>query len=139
MKRLSLAAGLVALAALVGGVLALRLWSECVPFGASVQPYLLASRDGPVVTSPDGAIVLRVVFNDAGAAHSGHHWTWFVASSPVWGRRVVAQGYMPPEVAIMANGDNEPLPVRWLDDRTLEIEFRDGRRSANTIRQIVKF
>jgi hypothetical protein len=126
-------------AALVAAALALRAYREFVPWGASPQPYLLASRDGPAVTSPDGAVVLRVVFNDAGAAHSGNHWTWFVTHSTLWGRRVVAQGYLGDMVAVGVDGVRAPLPLRWLDDRTLEVEFRTHRRRSTTTTQTFEF
>lgn len=128
-----------ALFALAATLLTIRGYRQHVPSGASIQPYLLASRDGPAITSPDGEITLRVVFNDAGAAHSGHHWTWFVAYSPWWGYRVVAQGYLSDRVAVGVNGVQEPLPLTWLDDRTLEVEFRTSRRATTTARHRVRF
>jgi hypothetical protein len=127
------------LVALLAVPAAARLWREYLPRGASPQPYLLASRDGPRVASPDGAVTLQVVFNDAGALHSGNHWTWLVASSPLWGRWVAAQGYLGDASVVGVNGVRDPLPLRWLDDRTLEVEFRTGRRTTATARQRVAF
>ena len=33
---------------------------------------------GPTLVSPDRSQTIQVMFNDAGAAHSGNHWTWLI-------------------------------------------------------------
>jgi hypothetical protein len=64
--------------AMLAGVLAVRAYFAVVPRGASLQAWTLARVDGPELKSPDGRRVVRAYFNDAGAMHSGNHWTWIV-------------------------------------------------------------
>ena len=98
-----------------------RIYFEIVPRGASMIPFLVASVDGGGIESPDGA-QYHVWFNDAGAAHSGNHWTWIVGSNPIFGKHVVTQGFLGAEQAI----DGEPLPLTWEDDHPV-VQFRNGR------------
>lgn len=113
---------------LVAYTLVLRGVFEYVPWGAVGVPYLAASRKGPALQSPDGQYTVEVVYNDAGAAHSGNHWTWIVVYDPLLGRRVVAEGYMEPEVAVLG----KPVPLWWEDGRTFRVEFLDKRGKGTT-------
>ncbi len=110
---------IVTLAALF--VLGKRVYHGYVPRGASALPFLLASVDGGTIESPSGK-VFEVWFNDAGAAHSGAHWTWLVSTDPLYGKRVVTEGYLGPEYAV----DQRPIHVAWQGDFPM-IKFRKGR------------
>ncbi len=72
-KRIGLA-GIVTLTAAIGFAFA----GQIVPRGASPLPFLLASVRKATYSSPDHARAVTVWVNDAGAAHSGAHWVWFV-------------------------------------------------------------
>jgi hypothetical protein len=123
-RQRTLWAAVTALAlALVGAWRGLR---QVVPAGAPLVPYACASVDGPVLTSPDGRLALRVVFNDAGAAHSGNHWTWVVRDDWLTGKRVVAAGYTSWDV----RDGTVPFPARWVDERTLAITLLDRRHGG---------
>ena len=108
---------------IVAIVAAVRGYRSVVPWGASTQPWLLARVDGPVIRPPDGRRTLHVYFNDAGAAHSGYHWTWVVEDTPLLGRRVVAQGYLGPDVR---RGDR-PIPEEWGPEDEMRLQFESGR------------
>jgi hypothetical protein len=73
--------------------------------------------------SPDGRRTVRVFFNDAGAAHSGNHWTWVIEDSWVLGRRVVAQGYLGPEFRM----GEQPMPLDWRVGDEVHVKFANGR------------
>ena len=101
---------------------------QVVPAGLrlrSVEPFYFWSRDLGTFTSPEGANEVRVLVNDAGAMHSGNHWAWVITSSAVWGRRIVAEGYVD---SAEARGDS--LPLRWLSEDEIEVTFRQGRRAS---------
>src|SRR5262245_23140597 len=87
-----------------------RTYFTYIPRGARFLPWVLASVDGPVLRSPDGQRRIEVYFNDAGAAHRGNHWTWIVEDSWLLGRRVVAQGYLGPDVRF----GEAPVPIKWV-------------------------
>ena len=101
----------------------LRIYHAFVPRGASPMPYLLASVDGGTIESPNGR-TYEIWFNDAGAAHSGAHWTWIVAAHPAYGKRVVAEGYLGSEYAV----EKQPVPLSWDKDIPV-IEFQTSRYS----------
>jgi hypothetical protein len=96
-----------------------RLYSAIIPWGASPVPYVCASVPGPTLYSPDRTRRIDVVFNDAGAAHSGNHWTWFVEDHWLLGGVVVAEGYLGTEVVVSA----DPVPLSWETDGEISIEF----------------
>ena len=106
-----------ALAALVGAVAAIG-YFRLVPVGAGLLPFLLASVDEGHRLPGKG---YKVSYNDAGAEHSGFHYTWVVADRWLY-RVVVVDGYSLPGVR---QGD-EPLPLRELGGR-MEIGFARGR------------
>ena len=81
------------------------------------MPYLLASVDGGTIESPNGQ-KYEIWFNDAGAAHSGAHWTWIVLAHPAYGK----QGYLGSEYAV----ENRPIPVSWDGDLPV-VDFQSGR------------
>ena len=94
------------------------LYVRIVPVGASILPFLLASVDnGHILPDRD----YRVFYNDAGAAHSGYHWTWIV-DDRVFYRIVVAEGYSEPEVRY----GRQLLPVRG-GGEDLEVGFNNMR------------
>ncbi len=107
----------------IGLLTGLRFYFEQVPRGAQFIPFYLFSDQGPSIPLPNGK-TLQVYFNDAGAAHSGNHWTWVVASDRITGRRVVAQGYVSPFVRI----GQRSLPTSR-DNDVLTVKFLRGRRS----------
>lgn len=99
----------------------LRIYHSFVPRGASAMPYLLASVDGGTIESPNGT-VYEVWFNNAGAAHSGAHWTWIVETHLVHGKRVVTEGYLGSEFVV----ENRPIPISWNGEIPV-IQFQPGR------------
>jgi hypothetical protein len=103
-----------------------RIYRQLIPSGTSFYPYwsfLDPIREGPKLISPDGTLVVRVMFNDAGAAHRGNHWTWLIVDDWLFGKRVVAEGYTRPEV----RQGEVAFPSRWLDARTLSVAFATRR------------
>jgi hypothetical protein len=131
-KRILLVSLAVLLALFTAG------WRGCrcyLPSGASPLPWTLGRVDGPTLTSPDGAIRINIYFNDAGAAHSGNHWTWLVTDSLLIGRRVVAEGYTTSDVAVKG----APLPHQWVDARTLKVSFVAGRRGERPAPVVVRW
>lgn len=104
--------------------IAVRTYFAFVPFGAEFGPWAYGRVDGPVLHSPDGREI-SVYFNDAGAMHSGNHWTWFVEESLWFGRRVVAQGYLGANV----RRSEAALPIVWQADGSLAVDFLPKRYS----------
>jgi hypothetical protein len=107
-------------------VAAVRVYFAIVPRGASFQPWTMARVDGPTLKSPDGQRTVRVYFNDAGAMHSGNHWTWVVEDSWLWGRAVVSVGYLGPDVAV----SGEPVPLEWGPHNEVRVRFLPGRHEG---------
>ena len=104
-------------------LIAARLYGELIPWGAPPAAFLFASVRGPVISSPDGERRLEVYFNDAGAAHSGNHWTWLVEKHWLLGEVVTLKGYLGPGVAL----DGDPVPLSWGPDGEFTVEFRGSR------------
>ena len=101
------------------------IWHD-IPSGVHNPTAWRSGEDGQALRSPDGSWTLRVRFNDGGAMHSGNFWTWVVAKDR-WGReQVVAERYSPPQVRY---GD-QPLPARWIDNATVDVDFLPQRYSA---------
>ena len=98
-----------------------RIYYEIVPRGASFEPFLGYSHELPTITSPNGK-PYRVFVNDAGAMHSGNHWTWVVDGHWLTGRYVVAEGYVTSE---FATGEAD-LVVKWNGDQPV-IRFEADR------------
>jgi hypothetical protein len=121
-RKLAIATGL----AVVLAVVAVRGYVAIVPRGASFYPWTMARVDGPTLKSPDGQRTVRVYFNDAGAMHSGNHWTWVVEDSWFWGRRVVNQGYVGPEVAVRG----KTVPLEWGPHNEVRVQFLAGRHKG---------
>lgn len=105
--------------AVVLAVAAVRIYFAIVPRGASFYPWAFARVEGPALTSPDGSRTVCVYFNDAGAMHSGNHWTWVVEDSWLWSRRVVSEGYLGPDIAV----NTEPVPVEWGPHNEIRVRF----------------
>jgi hypothetical protein len=121
-RRIALLA-LAAAAALLGW----RAYRAVVPSGAGFTPYACYSVVKGVYSSPRGRHHLRVVYNDAGAMHSGNHWTWLVTDHWFTGKRVVAQGYRSaPEIWA------EPFEINWVDDDTFGVSFLTKRYGEET-------
>ena len=93
-----------------------------IPVGVSLIPYGAASYDAGFITSPTGNHRLHVIVNDAGAAHSGNHWTWIVREYPFGYRRVVAEGYL--------INPRDEIPVKWIDEDTCEFSFEEERHGS---------
>jgi hypothetical protein len=102
MKKRSVITILVVVAGVLGWF-AVR----AVPIGAFGIPYVVASVDvgHSVIGKP-----WRIVYNDAGGAHSGNFWTWVVEDRGIY-RVVVAQGYSTPDVRY----GHSPLPLKITD------------------------
>jgi hypothetical protein len=103
-----------------------RVYRRYIPSGTEFYPYfhwLDPIVDGPRLVSPDGRRVVQVEFNDAGAAHSGNHWTWLIVDHWSTGKRVIAEGYSRSEV----EHGRVAFPSRWLDGRSLSVTFVSGR------------
>jgi hypothetical protein len=111
-----------------------RAYRQVIPRGANYYAYQFASAGGPTLVSPDGRRSVQVDFNDAGAAHSGFHWTWLIVDDLLTGRSVVAQGYSTPDVA----DRDVPFPLRWIDDRTFEVKFVAGRYDQKPLNRVVR-
>jgi len=111
-----------------------RAYRAVVPSSASFTPFVMARVEGPVIKNPDGTVKLQVWFNDAGAAHSGNHWTWLVRNHGLWGKRVVAQGYLGAEQAVFS----EPIPLRWIDNASFSVTFINERYGDAQKKEIVK-
>lgn len=103
-----------------------RLYGALIPWGASIQPFLLASVEGPVLSSPDGNRQIEVYFNDAGAAHSGDHWTWLTEHYWLVGRVVITEGYLGADEAL----DGREIPVTWGADNEFTVTFRESRHAV---------
>jgi hypothetical protein len=131
--------GMIAAVTVVAVLLAacIRAYRHYIPSGTDFYPYwawLDPIQEGPRLASPDGRRVIQVMFNDAGAAHSGNHWTWLIVDGWLTGKRVIAEGYSSPDVR---RGD-PPFPSRWLDGRTLSVEFLASRYGNHTpLNQVV--
>lgn len=87
-----------------------------------VIPYLLFSIDRGAYMSPGGTSKVRVVSNDAGAAHSGNFPTWVILQH-WWGKQVVAKGYMESPRGV--------VPAVWLDETTFSITFVKNRHGGD--------
>lgn len=78
-----------------------------VPIGAFGVPCFISSVDeGHSIPG----MSWQIVYNDAGAAHSGNFWTWVIEDRGIF-RIVVAQGYSTADVRY---GDT-PFPVKMGD------------------------
>jgi hypothetical protein len=113
MKKRPLIIICLVVAGLVGCV-----FVRVVPIGAFSIPYFVASIDeGHQVTG----MPWRIVYNDAGAAHSGNFWTWVIEDRGIC-RVVVAQGYSTFDVRY---GDS-PIPVK-VEDGSIYLGFANSR------------
>lgn len=111
-----------------------RAYRSVVPSGASFTPFVMARVKGPFVESPDQSTKLQIWFNDAGAAHSGNHWTWIVQDHFIFGKRVVAQGYLGPEQAV----SGEPLPLSWIDNSSFSVVLLNERYGDASRKELVR-
>lgn len=105
------------------GALTWRVKRQLVPAEAKVIPFLFASTDEQSSVSPSGR-TLYYRFNDAGAAHSGYHFTWCYVKDPLRGKVVVAAGYSAPAV----RRGEEPFEVVWHGEDSFTVRFAAGRR-----------
>ena len=87
----------------VAGVL-LFVLLRSAPIGAVCIPYFVASIDEGHQVS---GMPWRIIYNDAGAAHSGNFWTWVIEDRGLY-RIVIAQGYSTADVRYGA----APLPAK---------------------------
>jgi hypothetical protein len=111
---------------IVGLPLLWRGWREIVPSGASPVPYILGGIHKTVLHSPRGDHTLQIVYNDAGAAHSGNHWTWIIRSHWLLGRKVVAEGYSGTWII------RDPYTVQWQGEDRFAVSFCEGRYEEKT-------
>ncbi len=100
---------------------------DSVPRGVDKPSAFEHGDDGLPLVSPAKNWTLRVRFNDGGAMHSGHHWTWIIDRDRYGREYVIAQGYCEPVVRY----GQRPLPVRWIDNDSFEVGFLNGRYSAS--------
>ena len=106
-----------------------RVVREVIPAGVgprSWQAYLTWSYDRNDIVSPDGRHRVMFRTNDAGAMRSGNCWTWAMARNPLFGKRVVAEGYTP------EFWDGPFRMYRWNADGSLTIDFLAGHQSRET-------
>ncbi len=82
-----------AIVTVVAGIAIVRLYAEFVPVGTNPIPWLLAQQPNPGITGPSGREYL-IRYCDAGAAHSGPHWTWVYTHDPIWGLTVMHGCFM---------------------------------------------
>ena len=87
-----------------------------------IIPYLFFSVDRGRYTSPAGTLQVRVISNDAGAAHSGHFPTWVIVQH-WWGKEVVAKGYL--------ESSRGSVPLVWLDETSFSIKFAQNRHGGD--------
>jgi hypothetical protein len=114
-------------ASAAAALLCYRAYRDVVPSGASFTPYTCYSVVKGVYSSPGGRHRVRVVYNDAGAMHSGNHWTWLVTDHWLTGKRVVAQGYRSaPEIWA------EPFEINWVDEDTCVVSFLTKRHGGES-------
>jgi hypothetical protein len=118
---------------LAGVLLLVAVWGfrQIVPAGLrlrSVEPFFFWSHDLGTFPSPASSREVRIVVNDAGAMHSGNHWVWVVAYSPLWGKRIFAEGYVEHDETSV-----ESLRLRWLSENEIAVTFRQGRHSAVSV------
>jgi hypothetical protein len=113
---------------IVIGLGLVRVYFGFIPRGASLEPWLLGRVNGPELRSPDGQRSVRVYFNDAGAMHRGNHWTWVIETRWWCGRRVVAAGYLGPDVAV----EKGPVPLEWGPKDEIRVRFLPGRDSGGS-------
>jgi len=118
MRRLAIATALTVILAIA----AARVYFAIVPLNASFYPWTMARVEGPTLKSPDGRRTVRVYLNDAGALHSGNHWTWVVEDSWIWGRRVVSKGYLGRDVTVRG----VPVPLEWGLGNEVRIRYLPG-------------
>lgn len=95
------------------------------PAGVDFWPWYLARVEGPILKSPDGQRELRVFFNDAGAMHSGNHWTWIVEDCWWCGSRVVDEGYLDYDAL-----RTKSVPITWEANNEFRVDFLQDRYSA---------
>ncbi len=128
MKRLPKTLVFLLLIALAGALL-WRLKLHLVPAGAKPVAFLFASTDPQFSTSPGGR-KLYYRFNDAGAAHSGFHYTWCYTDHWLTGKKVIAGGYSEPAVR---NGEVE-FPMVWHDNGSdFSVRFAAGRHDSTIL------
>ena len=119
-KRLKSIAKLSAIVAALS-LLLFRGYREFVPAGAKSTAYIMARIDGGTITSPNGK-KYAIQFNDAGAMHSGHHWTWVIDYHWLTGMNVKTAGYLGAEYAV----GQEQIPIEWSGDDPI-LPFKNGR------------
>ena len=91
--------------------LAPRMYSLYMPHGMSADsriPYISHSYHAGTITSPEG-VPYHLYVNDAGAMHSGNHWTWVVRDDVFYGRRLIAEGYLD----AFQIDEIDSLPITW--------------------------
>lgn len=114
-----------------------RVYRHYIPSGTDFYPYLHSLHpivQGPRLVSPDGRRVIQVEFNDAGAAHSGNHWTWLIVDHWLTGKRIIAEGYCRSEV----EHGKVAFPSRWLDGQSLSVTFASERYDAHEKNVVVR-
>src|SRR5262249_3977443 len=120
----------------VAGTFVWRAYRHFVPSGTNFYPiggFLDPIVEGPILVSPHGGRMIQVMFNDAGGAHSGNHWTWLIVDHRLTGKHVVAEGYSLPDVRYRSRA----FPMRWVDDRTIAVEFAAGRHGTTSENPVV--
>jgi hypothetical protein len=127
---------LVLMAMLVAGPLGWRVYRHFIPSGTDFYPFGAfweSIVEGPTLVSPDGRRMIQVMFCDAGAAHSGNHWTWLIFDNWLTGKRVIAEGYSLAEV----RKGKWPFPLRWDNDRTISVGFAASRYESASRNPVV--
>ena len=106
----------------VGGISSV--YFSIIPYGASFFPWILASDDTEQYIKLNSE-KYRIVFNDAGAAHSGNFWTWLI-NEGIFFDRVHTQGYSSHDVRY----GKVKFPVKSING-VYYIGFCSSRRGSN--------
>jgi hypothetical protein len=121
----------VGAAVVLSVALLFRLYREVVPRGIESQSlvaWIGFTFHRADFVSPDGARRVAVYSNDGGAMHSGLHYSFVIERQWLWGRRVVAEGYLEPPP--------EPVTLEWLGESEFRVDFCAGRYESKKIRSV---
>jgi hypothetical protein len=127
LKAILIVAG-VALVLVLGGYRAFR---EVIPTGVARRAwiaYLDWSYDRGTFLSPDHRHSLLIRTNDPGVFRSAHNYTWVMVHDWLWGKYVVAEGYLE---WTREDPAPEQIPLVWNPDGSFTITFLSGPNDAD--------
>jgi hypothetical protein len=123
---------MIGTAALAASLALLRVYNEAVPVGADSYEYFYRSSPGPTFASRDGRRSIRAVYGPVD--DHGDYRTWLIADDWLGVKRLVAEGYSLPTV----RHAEAKFPMRWLDDRTMEVQFVSRRQGGRLMRRVIR-